>query len=61
MSSLTERKKKNKSLRLEKRGYIETKGRRGEIRKERKQKERKNQNPIKWIKKEEEESFKLEV
>jgi hypothetical protein len=61
MSSLTERKKKNESLRLEKRGYIETKGRRGEIRKEMKQKERKNQNPIKWIKKKEEESFKLEV
>jgi hypothetical protein len=51
MSSLTERNKKNESLRLEKREYIETKGRRGEIRKERKQKERKNQNPIKWIKK----------
>jgi hypothetical protein len=53
MSSLTERKKKNESLRLEKRGYIETKGRRGEIRKEMKQKERKNQNPIKLKKKKE--------
>jgi hypothetical protein len=56
-----EKKKKNESLRFENRGYIETKGRRCEIRKEGKQKERKNQNPIKWIKKEEEESFKLEV
>jgi len=40
MSSLMEKKKKNESLRFENRGYIETKGRRCEIRERERERER---------------------